>query len=68
MSTFGVPSGIKVVFIFLINLKLTKTKEIPERIRIKPNKELKSKDMGKENKRIICNTLLVHTMTGGKES
>ena len=52
MSTFGVPSGIKVVFIFLINLKLTKTKEIPEITRIKPNKELRSIDIGKENKRI----------------
>ena len=65
MSTSGVPSGIKVVFIFLINLKLTKTKEIPERIRIKPNKELKSTDMGKENKSIICRTMLANKMTGG---
>ena len=66
MSTSGVPSGIKVVFIFLINLKLTKTKEIPEMIRIKPNKELRSIDIGKENKRIICNTKLANKMIGGK--
>ena len=49
MRTSGVPSGIKVVFIFLINLKLTKTKEIPEMIRIKPNKKLRSIDIGKKN-------------------
>ena len=66
MSTSGVPSGIKVVFIFLINLKLTKTKEIPEMIRIKPNKELRSIGIGKENKRIICNTKLANKMIGGK--
>ena len=44
---------------------LTKTKEIPERIRIKPNKELKSTDTGKENKSIICKTMLANKMTGG---
>ena len=64
--TSGVPSGIKVVFIFLINLKLTKTKEIPEMIRIKPNKKLRSIDIGKKNKRVICNTKLANKMIGGK--
>ena len=66
MRTSGVPSGIKVVFIFLINLKLTKTKEIPEMIRIKPNKELRLIDIGKKNKRVICNTKLANKMIGGK--
>ena len=66
MRTSGVPSGIKVVFIFLINLKLTKTKEIPEMIRIKPNKKLRSIDIGKKNKRVICNTKLANKMIGGK--
>jgi hypothetical protein len=65
-SFFGVPSGMKVVSIFLINLKLKITRKIPEINKINPSKELKSVDIGNENKSTICKNRLASKMMGGK--
>ena len=66
ISFFGVPSGIKVVSIFLINRKLKNTRNIPASKKINPNKELKSVETGKVNKSISCKITLANKMTGGK--
>ena len=66
ISFFGVPSGIKVVSIFFIKRKLKNTRNTPASKKIKPNKELKSVEIGKVNKSISCKITLANKMTGGK--
>ena len=66
ISFSGVPSGIKVVSIFLINRKLKNTRNTPPSKKINPNKEFKSVETGKVNKSISCKIIPANKMTGGK--